>query len=129
MDMKKTIVFDLDDTICYPNHSETDSVAKYGKATPNTRVIQFMQGLKELGYNITISSARRMVTHSGDIDKIVADIGEITINWLNQYNVPYDDLHFGKPYSSTWYIDDKAMDLNTFYKWADYEINSMRENR
>lgn len=125
----KTIVFDLDDTICYPNHSETDSIPKYGKAVPNTTLIAYMQKLKEMGYHITICSARRMVTHSGDIDKIVADIGEITINWLKQHNVPYDDLHFGKPYSSTWYVDDKAMDVNTFYKWADYEVNSMREDR
>lgn len=125
----KTIVFDLDDTICYPNHLETDSFKKYGEARPNTQLILYMKGLKEIGFHITICSARRMVTHSGDIDKIIADIGKITIDWLKQYDVPYDDIHFGKPYSSTWYVDDKAMDLNTFYKWADYEINSMRENR
>ena len=127
--MTKTIVFDLDDTICYPNHSEKDSHLKYGSAKPNVAVIKYMKDLKKVGYHITICSARRMVTHSGDIDKIMSDIGDLTIDWLKQYDVPYDAIHFGKPYSSTWYVDDKAMDLNTFYKWADYEINSMRENR
>ena len=125
----KSIVFDLDDTICYPNHSENDSIKKYGEAKPNLPLIRYMKELKSVGYYIAISSSRRMVTHSGDIDKIVADVGDITINWLKQYSVPYDELRFGKPYSSTWYVDDKAMDLNTFYKWADYEINCMRENR
>jgi capsule biosynthesis phosphatase len=122
----KSIVFDLDDTICYPNHAETDSHAKYALARPNTKIIHAMKSLKELGYHITICSARRMVTHSGDIDKIMSDIGELTIDWLKTHNVPYDAIHFGKPYSSTWYVDDKAMDLNSFYKWADYEINSSR---
>ena len=125
----KSIVFDLDDTICYPNHSETDSYEKYGRARPNTQIIHLMQSLKNSGYHITICSSRRMVTHSGDIDKIVADIGQLTIDWLKRFNVPYDELHFGKPYSSTWYVDDKAMSLNEFYKWADYEINCMREDR
>jgi len=125
----KSIVFDLDDTICYPNHTEMHSIAKYALAKPNTKIIHLMRSLKEAGYHITICSARRMVTHSGDIDKIVADIGKITIDWLKQYNVPYDELHFGKPYSSTWYVDDKAMSLNEFYKWADYEVNCMREDR
>jgi len=123
---QKSIVFDLDDTICFPVHSENDTHAKYGAAKPNTQLIVYMQELKRKGYHIIISSARRMVTHDGDIDKIVADVGQVTIDWLQKYNVPYDELRFGKPYSSTWYVDDKAMGLNQFYKWADYEVNCNR---
>lgn len=122
----KSIVFDLDDTICYPNHAEKDTRAKYELAKPNPSVIRYMQQLKAIGYYITISSARRMVTHNGDIDKIIADVGQVTIDWLERYNVPYDSLLFGKPYSSTWYVDDKAMDLKQFYKWADYEVSCNR---
>lgn len=123
---QKSIVFDLDDTICYPNHNEKDTYAKYALAKPNTRVIVSMRELKSKGYYIIIATARRMVTHGGDIDKITADVEQVTIDWLKQYNVPYDELRFGKPYSSTWYVDDKAMDLNQFYKWVDYEVNSNR---
>lgn len=122
----KSIVFDLDDTICYPNHSATDTEAKYGLARPNTTVIRYMQQLKKLGYHITVCSARRMLTHNGDIDKIIEDVGQVTIDWLTKHNVPYDSLLFGKPYSSTWYVDDKAMDLKQFYKWADYEVSCNR---
>lgn len=125
----KTIVFDLDDTICFPNHAKTGTREKYGLAKPNLKVISMMQGLRDSGYRIIICSARRMVTHSGDIDKIVADVGQVTIDWLAQHCVPYDELKFGKPYSNTWYVDDKAMDLTSFYKWADYEINCSREDR
>jgi capsule biosynthesis phosphatase len=124
--MTKSIVFDLDDTICFPNHKETDTHAKYGLARPNNSVIASMRQLKKIGYHITISSARRMVTHDGDIDKITADVGQVTIDWLQQYSVPYDELRFGKPYSSTWYVDDKAMDLNQFNKWVDYEVSCNR---
>jgi capsule biosynthesis phosphatase len=123
---QKSIVFDLDDTICYPVHAEKDTHAKYALARPNTRVITSMRQLKDKGYHIIINSARRMVTHDGDIDKIIEDVGQVTIDWLEQYRVPYDELRFGKPYSSTWYVDDKAMDLNQFYKWVDYEVSSSR---
>jgi capsule biosynthesis phosphatase len=125
----KTIVFDLDDTICFPNHAATETHKKYGLAKPNTKVISMMCGLRDSGYYIIIFSARRMVTHSGDIDKIVADVGQVTIDWLAQHHVPYDELKFGKPYSNTWYVDDKALDLTSFYKWADYEINCSRKDR
>lgn len=127
--MNKSIVFDLDDTICFPNHVKTGTHEKYGLARPNLKVISMMKGLHDSGYRIIICSARRMVTHSGDIDKIVADVGQVTIDWLAQHYVPYDELKFGKPYSNTWYVDDKAMGLTSFYKWADYEINCSREDR
>jgi capsule biosynthesis phosphatase len=123
---QKSIVFDLDDTICYPIHDGKDTHAKYGLARPNTLLITYMRQLKDKGYHIIINSARRMVTHDGDIDKIIEDVGQVTIDWLKQYRVPYDELRFGKPYSSTWYVDDKAMDLNQFYKWVDYEVSSSR---
>lgn len=124
--MKKSIVFDLDDTICFPNHNEKDTHNKYALAVPNNSIILSMRQLKDIGYYITISSARRMVTHDGDIDKITADVGQVTIDWLKKHHVPYDELRFGKPYSSTWYVDDKAMDLNQFNKWVDYEVNCNR---
>lgn len=117
----KSIVFDLDDTICYPNHTATNTYEKYVLAKPNNDIIDHMKTLKSLGYHITISSARRMLTHNGNIDKIIDDVGEITVNWLDTHKVPYDEIQFGKPYSSTWYVDDKAINLNQFYEWMKNE--------
>ena len=114
MTSRRSIVFDLDDTICFPNHKETDSHMKYGLAAPNVAIIEAMQKLSDAGYYITISSARRMLTHDGNIAKIIGDIGDITEKWLNEHNVPYDDIHYGKPYSSTYYVDDKAMTPEMF---------------
>jgi len=112
----KSIVFDLDDTICFPNHDCKDSVSKYYEAAPNSSIIRKMRELKENGYHIIISSARRMVTHKGDIDMILDDVGELTERWLHKHSVPYDQLIFGKPYSSTYYVDDKAMNLEEFLR-------------
>jgi len=119
--MTDTIVFDLDDTICYPNLDQPDTKQRYGNAQPNGRVISIMQRLKAKGYHIIIHSARRMVTHNGDIDKIESDVGQVTKDWLKFYGVPYDDLIFGKPYASTYYVDDKAMNLKQLYEWVSDE--------
>lgn len=116
--MSKRIVFDLDDTICYPNHDEKETFEKYGLAKPNKRLIHHMRDLYDDGWFIIIHSSRRMVTHDGDIDKIIKDVGVITEEWLDEHGVPYDDLIFGKPYSSSYYVDDKAMNVRDFYKWA-----------
>lgn len=110
----KSIVFDLDDTICFPNHEHKTTELKYGKAKPNLPVITAMHSLKQKGFHITISTARRMLTHNGNIQEIVNDVGDITVNWLKDHNVPYDELIFGKPYSTSYYVDDKAMSVERF---------------
>ena len=106
---RKTIVMDLDDTICFPNHLEKGTHEKYALAKPDIKVISKLQELKEKGYYIIIASARRMLTHNGDLEKIIADVGKVTEDWLEEYNVPYDELQFGKPYASSYYVDDKAL--------------------
>ena len=118
MDKKQTIVIDIDDTICHTNHNYQDAKQKYGNALPNNKVIDGMRILKRQGFHIILLTARRMLTHNGDIEKIIEDVGKITTDWLERYNVPYDELIWGKPYSGTYYVDDKAMNLEEFVKWT-----------
>ena len=41
---------------------------------------------------IIIYTARRMKTHKGNVGKITADIGKITFDTLEKFNIPYDDF-------------------------------------
>lgn len=116
----QTIVMDLDDTICHPLHGRKASEDKYGMANPNRDVIEGLRLAKEKGFRIVIHTARRMVTHSGDINKIVDDVGQITIDWLNKHEVPYDEIVWGKPYG-VYYVDDKAMRPDEFIEWIEEE--------
>lgn len=109
----KTLVFDLDDTICYPNHDAKDTYHKYVLARPNIEMIESMKRAKSKGYCIDIYTARRMLTHDGNIESILKDIADITIKWLQNHNVPYDKVYFGKPYAE-YYIDDKALRPDEF---------------
>lgn len=113
----KSIVFDLDDTICRPDHTQTETYAKYALAKPIPDVITKINRLHCAGYYVIISTARRMVTHDGDINKIIEDVGEVTEKWLDDHGVKYNEIIFGKPYSSTYYVDDKAMNISDFLEW------------
>jgi len=111
--MKKIYCIDLDDTICFPNHEFSDSFRKYGEAKPNSPIIEKVNTLFEGGNKIIIFTARRMLTHKGDLQKILTDIEELTKNWLKKHNVKYTEIVFGKPYAD-FYVDDKSMSLENF---------------
>ena len=114
----QTLVIDIDHTICTPNDSQKDTFEKYGKATPIPEMIQSIRKAKEKGFRIVLLTARRMETHSGDINKVIEDVGKLTVNWLEEHDVPYDELMFGKP-SAVYYVDDKALRPDEFIEWIE----------
>ena len=111
-----TLVIDIDHTICIPNDNETDTFEKYGKAEPIKEMIDAIHRAKQAGYYIVLFTARRMATHDGDINKVIKDVGQLTVAWLKEHEVPYDQLKFGKP-NAVFYIDDKAMLPSDFIGW------------
>lgn len=103
----KRICFDLDNTlVTYPTVN-----GDYTSVKPIEKNINFLKYLKSFGNTIIIYTARRMKTHNGNIGKINADIGKITFETLDKFNIVYDEIYFGKPYAD-FYIDDLA--LNCF---------------
>ncbi len=100
----KRFCFDLDNTLVSFPKIRND----YSTVEPIEKNIKVLKNLKKMGHTIIIHTARRMKTHNGNIAKIIADIGKITIETLEKFDIPYDELLFGKPYAD-YYIDDKAV--------------------
>ena len=99
----KRICFDLDNTlVTYPIIK-----GDYSTVKPIEKTINFLKYLKRFKNTIIIYTARRMKTHNGNIGKINSDIGKITFETLEKFNIPYDEIYFGKPYAD-FYIDDLA---------------------
>ncbi|MEM3063254.1 MAG: sugar phosphate nucleotidyltransferase [Nitrososphaerota archaeon] len=96
--------FDLDNTLV--THPEVPG--DYSTVKPIEANVEFLRYLKKLGHTIIIYTARRMKTHQGNVGKIVADIGKITLDTLEKFGIPYDEIYFGKPYAD-YYIDDLAI--------------------
>lgn len=115
--MTECIVFDLDGTICSGPGDQDDTRGRYGELVPNWPVIEAMRELRRRGFWIIIHTARRMVTFKGDVSLVEDDVRSVTEEWLKMHAVPYDQLMFGKPWSSTYYVDDKAMTPERLLKW------------
>lgn len=105
------IVIDLDGTIC-PIKKSTES---YADLVPYEGAVEKMNSLRKEGHYIIIQTARNMATQESNLGKVMKNIGKVTLEWLDRYGIPYDEIYFGKPNAHV-YIDDRAM---RFQRWAD----------
>ena len=106
--------FDLDGTICEIKKEHQD----YSELKPLKDSVKILKKLNKNGHYIIIYTARRMRTHDNDIKKVIDEVGELTIETLRKYEIPYDELHFGKPVAD-YYIDDKGYKLETWNKLSE----------
>jgi capsule biosynthesis phosphatase len=113
------ICIDFDGVICQLKQSDSDS---YEHLKPMPGAVEKLTQLKQSGHYLIIYTARRMKTHQGNVGAVIADIGRITIDWLDKNQVPYDEIYFGKPWADI-YIDDNAY---RFQAWD--EINDDASN-
>lgn len=120
--MKKLIV-DLDGTLTQANTSD------YKRVLPRLDVIQQLVRYKEQGFEIVISTARNMRTYEGNIGKINIHTLPIITEWLEEHNVPYDEILVGKPWCGHdgFYIDDRAVRPSEFANLSFEEINQLLE--
>lgn len=105
---KKRFCFDIDNTILsYP-----EIIGDYSTCKPIEHNIEILRHLKSSGHTVILYTARRMKTHGGNIGAVVRDIGALTIETLEKYAIPYDEIYFGKPFAD-FYIDDLAINTLT----------------
>ena len=104
----KRFCFDLDGTLV----TAPSVTGDYTTVRPITKNIDYVNYLKSLGHTIIINTARRMKTHAGNVGKVVADISNITIQQLDNFEIQYDELYFGKPHAH-YYIDDLAISVHS----------------
>lgn len=120
--MKKLVV-DLDGTITLADTND------YVNVTPNLAVIEQLRHYKELGFTITISTARNMRTYQGNVGMINIHTLPTITQWLDKHQVPYDEILVGKPWCGHdgFYIDDRAIRPSEFASLSLNEINVLLE--
>lgn len=98
------VCFDLDNTlVTYPQIP-----GDYSTVNPIYNMIDLARKMKEEGHTIIIYTARRMETHKNNVGAVIRDIGRVTFDTLDKFDIPYDELIFGKPIADI-YIDDRAI--------------------
>ena len=98
------VCFDLDNTLVTLPTIPGD----YSSVKPIFKMISLLKNLKKLGHTIIIYTARRMNTHKHNVGRVIRDIGLVTFQTLEKFNIEYDEIIFGKPIADI-YIDDKAL--------------------
>lgn len=129
---KLRICFDLDNTLV----TNPTIAGDYSTVKPIAKNIQLLNNLKNDGHEIIIYTARRMATHKGNIGKVIKDIASITLDTLEQFDIIYDELIFGKPIADI-YIDDKSLNpyinnisyFGIFYKNDEFIPNKISNNK
>ncbi|MFH0770612.1 MAG: hypothetical protein V1926_04505 [Candidatus Peregrinibacteria bacterium] len=92
---KRTFCFDIDGVI-----AELVPGNDYSLAEPRHRTIALIRKLYDAGHHIVLATARGSMTG--------IDWRETTERQMRAWNVPYHELHFGKPAADV-YVDDLAV--------------------
>jgi capsule biosynthesis phosphatase len=117
---KKCIVMDVDGTMC--------AIKKPGEhyldLRPDARVIQRLKEYRDAGFYIILCTSRNMRTYEANIGLINANTAKLLFNWLERHQIPYDEIHFGKPWAGEggFYVDDKAIRPGEFVTLGYEEI-------
>jgi len=102
------ICFDLDNTlVSYPIIPNDYTTVK-----PLQKNIDYLKYLKKFGHTIIIYTARKMKSSGSNIGLVNKNVGKITFDTLEKFDIPYDEIYFGKPYAD-FYIDDLAFNAYT----------------
>lgn len=118
----KRVVFDIDGVIV-----KKDSNLDYADREPHADVLEKLRAYHESGYYIILYTARNMNTHDGRIGKINADTAKTLLQWLDEHDVPHDEIHYGKPWCGHegFYVDDKAIRPSEFMECSAKEIREI----
>lgn len=118
-----SIIFDIDGTIC-PIKKEEE---KYEDLVPFPDMVSKIRELKKDGYKIVLFTARNMRNYNGNIDLILKNTKPILEKWLSKWEIPYDEIIFGKPYpgKNGFYVDDRTIRPNELLNLTKEEINEL----
>ncbi len=113
------VIVDLDGTICeFRKSGQT-----YADVLPKEGAIEFLNELKREGHTIIIHTARNMNSQGHNVGRVMKNVGLITLQWLDKYKIPYDEIFFGKPNGDIT-IDDRALRFST---WKELSITKLNE--
>lgn len=108
------ICIDLDGVICtLKQPGET-----YADVQPIPGVVEKLKALRANGHYIIIQTARHMKTCNGNVGMVIQRVGPITLQWLADHGIEYDEIYFGKPWAEI-YIDDNALRFSSWNDIAD----------
>ena len=116
-----TLIFDVDGTLC----PIKDKEELYKDLIPDEEMIKKLKDYKKEGAKIVLYTSRNM-----NVGLINANTAVIMQEWLKKWDIPYDEIFFGKPWpgSRGLYIDDRAVRPDEFLNHSFEELEKICKN-
>ena len=115
-----SFVFDIDGTICPIKKKEE----KYEDLVPYASVVEKIRLYHEAGAKIVLFTSRNMNSYGGNLGLINKNTARILTEWLDKWNIPYDEIFYGKPWPGHkgFYVDDRSVRPDEFLAYTPEEL-------
>lgn len=117
------LVVDIDGTLC----DVKTGTQTYADVAPRLDMIEKLREYQAKGYRILLYTARNMKSYRNNLGMINKHTAPVLLDWLARWDVPYDEILFGKPWPRTkgFYIDDRAIRPDEFLRLSEQEIHEL----
>ncbi len=121
-----SFVFDIDGTICPIKKKDEE----YMDLVPYADVVEKLREYKAGGAKIVLFTSRNMNSYGGNIGLINANTAKVLLQWLDKWEIPYDEIIYGKPWPGKrgFYVDDRAVRPDEFLKYSEEELKQICED-
>lgn len=120
---ERALVMDVDGTLCEVKAADQSYLDVY----PRHDVVARLREYRRDGFYIILYSSRNMRTYQGNLGRIIANTTRVLTEWLDRHEIPYDEIHLGKPWPGRqgFYVDDRAIRPDEFLSMSFTEITEM----
>lgn len=124
MDERKRIVVDVDGVLAKKDEGE------YANKDVDPEVLARLKEYEAQGFDVILYTARNMRTYDGRVGRINAKTAPVLLDWLDEHDIPYTEIHYGKPWCGYdgFYVDDKAIRPDEFAEMTHEEIHAMLDD-
>ena len=122
-DDEAMLVVDIDGTLCDIKRADQG----YADLLPRAGMLERLRQYQQRGYRILLYTSRNMNTHKNNLGLINKHTAPLLLDWLARWDVPYDEILFGKPWPRVkgFYIDDRAIRPDEFLRLSEQEIQQL----
>jgi capsule biosynthesis phosphatase len=112
--MGSALVVDVDGTLA-PIKSDGES---YAELEPIWPMVARLRDWQDQGFRIVLTTSRSMRTYAGNLGMINRHTAPGLVEWLERWNIPCDEIYFGKPWPGPhgFYIDDRTLRPDEFLR-------------
>ncbi|MXP74788.1 capsular biosynthesis protein [Lachnospiraceae bacterium WCA-9-b2] len=118
-----SFIFDIDGTICPIKEKDE----KYEDLIPYGNIVEKLRYYRDNGAKIVLFTSRNMNSYQGNLGLINKNTAKILLEWLDKWDIPYDEIIYGKPWPGHkgFYVDDRTIRPNEFLNCSVEELNQI----